>query len=221
MTRIQQFQLFKATLGPQRGRLGPWRRAVLLGGVGLLWGWGGGLALGLAQASPRNPGTLMGASVETAVEASVAPGQGALGKAKDSPSTVAQRYRTAMLVGYAAAEQGDYHTALINFRRALEARPGDRYATAAIQNMETYIARERAEVAKRAEIARLQTTVAAAVAASDWACAAASVERLVELVPPDSPDRARLIAYRGELAGMIASRDNLERWSTVCPGGQV
>jgi len=126
-----------------------------------------------------------------------------------------------MLVGYAAAEQGDYHTALINFRRALEARPGDRYATAAIQNMETYIARERAEVAKRAEIARLQTTVAAAVAASDWACAAASVERLVELVPPDSPDRARLIAYRGELAGMIASRDNLERWSTVCPGGQV
>jgi len=126
-----------------------------------------------------------------------------------------------MLVGYAAAEQGDYHTALINFRRALEARPGDRYATAAIQNMETYIARERSEVAKRAEIARLQTTVAAAVAASDWVCAAASVERLVELVPPDSPDRARLIAYRGELAGMIASRDNLERWSTVCPGGQV
>jgi hypothetical protein len=126
-----------------------------------------------------------------------------------------------MLVGYAAAEQGDYHTALINFRRALAERPGDRYALAGIRNMESYIAIQRAEAAKRAEIARLETTVAAAVAASDWACAAASVDRLVVLVPPTSPDRDRLIAYRGELAGMIASRDNLENWSTVCPGGQM
>ncbi|MEB3288354.1 MAG: hypothetical protein VKI82_00465 [Leptolyngbya sp.] len=177
--------------------------------MGLLWGCGGWIAVGLAQAAP------------IAAEPSVAPGQIAGVKAKDNASTAAQRYRTAMIVGYAAAEEGDYHTALINFRRALAARPGDRYATAAIQNMETYIARERAEVAKRAEISRLETTVAEAVAASDWACAAASVERLVELVPPNSPDRARLVAYRGELAGMIASRDNLDNWSTVCPGGQV
>jgi tetratricopeptide (TPR) repeat protein len=124
-------------------------------------------------------------------------------------------------VGYAAAEQGDYHTALINFRRALAARPGDRYALAGIRNMESYIAIQRADAARRSEIARLETTVAAAVAASDWACAAASVDRLVELVPPTSPDRDRLIAYRGELAGMIASRDNLDSWSTVCPGGQI
>lgn len=175
------------------------RTACILGGASLLWALGG---------------VPLGSTL----------GTGALAKptiAQSAQPTEAQTYTQAMLIGYAAAEQGDYHTALINFRRALAVRPGDRYALAAIENMETYIARQRAEVAKRAEIARLETTVAAAVAASDWACAAASVDRLVELVPPTSPDRARLIAYRGELAGMIASRDNLDRWSTVCPGGQV
>jgi hypothetical protein len=135
--------------------------------------------------------------------------------------TRAQSYRYAMLAGYSAAERKDYHTALINFRRALTFRPGDRYATAAIRNMETYIARERAEAAKVAEIAQRQETLARAVEASDWACAAASVDRLVVLIPPNSPDRARLIAYRGELAGFIQERANLEAWSTVCPGGQV
>jgi Tfp pilus assembly protein PilF len=46
-----------------------------------------------------------------------------------------------MEVGYAAFEQGDYQTALINFRRALQARPGDRYATDAIANTEAIINR--------------------------------------------------------------------------------
>ncbi|WOD38992.1 hypothetical protein [Nodosilinea sp. E11] len=133
----------------------------------------------------------------------------------------AQTYRNAMLAGYSATERKDYHTALINFRRALAARPGDRYATAAIRNMEAYIARERAEAAKQAEIVQRQETLAAAVAASDWACAAASVDRLVVLIPPDSADRSRLIAYRGELTGFIQARANLDQWSTVCPGGQV
>jgi hypothetical protein len=132
-----------------------------------------------------------------------------------------QSYTNAMLAGYSAAERKDYHTALINFRRALTFRPGDRYATAAIRNMETYIAQERAEAAKVAEIAQRQAILATAVEASDWACAAASVDRLVVLIPPNSPDRARLIAYRGELAGFIQERANLEAWSTVCPGGQV
>ncbi|MBE9113906.1 hypothetical protein IQ273_31540 [Nodosilinea sp. LEGE 07298] len=133
----------------------------------------------------------------------------------------AQSYRYAMLAGYSAAERQDYNTALINFRRALAARPGDRYATAAIRNMETYLARERAEAAKLAEIEQRQATLAEAVAASDWACAAASVDRLVVLIPPASADRARLIAYRGELTGFIQSRANLDQWSTVCPGGQT
>ncbi len=180
------------------------RLGLLLSGVGLVGGLGSWATVGLAQ----------GAAGLTPVK----PTDIALTATKQ---TAAQRYTNAMLVGYAAAEQGDYHTALINFRRALAARPGDRYALAAIRNMETYIDNQRAEAARQAEIARLETTVAAAVAASDWACAAASVDRLVELVPPTSPDRSRLIAYRGELAGMIASRDNLDNWSTVCPGGQI
>ncbi|WP_017301031.1 hypothetical protein [Nodosilinea nodulosa] len=132
-----------------------------------------------------------------------------------------QSYRYAMLAGYSAAERKDYNTALINFRRALAFRPGDRYATAAIRNMETYLAQEHAEAAKQAEIAQRQETLARAVAASDWACAAASVDRLVVLVPPDSAARARLIAYRGELTGFIQARANLDQWSTVCPGGQT
>lgn len=134
-------------------------------------------------------------------------------------ATDRRAYTQAMLVGYAAAEQGDYHTALINFRRALAERPGDRYALAAIDNMQTYITREREEARKRAEIARLQDVLSRAVQSNDWACAATSVDRLVQLVPPDSVDRDRLIAYRGEIGGLIESRANLDQWSTICMGG--
>ena len=48
-----------------------------------------------------------------------------------------------MLVGYAATEQRDYQTALINFRRALQLRPGNPYATRAISNVQSYIQRSR------------------------------------------------------------------------------
>ena len=46
-----------------------------------------------------------------------------------------------MRIGYAATQQRDYQTALINFRRALEERPGDNFASSAIQNVEGYIRR--------------------------------------------------------------------------------
>lgn len=68
----------------------------------------------------------------------------------DTPAPTAQNpvdpnvdydYTQSMEVGYAAFEQGDYQTALINFRRALQARPGDRYATDAIANTEAIINR--------------------------------------------------------------------------------
>lgn len=55
-----------------------------------------------------------------------------------SPSAP-QGYHQTMMVGYAAYNQGDYQTALINFRRALEIQPGDRLATEAIQNTEAII----------------------------------------------------------------------------------
>jgi len=130
----------------------------------------------------------------------------------------ANSYTQAMLVGYAAAEQGDYQTALINFRRALEARPGDRYALDAIANMEAYIEQQRQAAARRQRIIDLQGRIDAATQARDWACAAASVDELITLVPPNSLDRSRLVAYRGELSALLDARADIENWSTVCPG---
>ena len=46
-----------------------------------------------------------------------------------------------MGIGYDATEQGDYQTALINFKRALEVRPQSYYAVQAIRNVKTYIER--------------------------------------------------------------------------------
>jgi tetratricopeptide (TPR) repeat protein len=167
--------------------------------------------------------SVVGLAVGTGKVPSYAQEQGAISApvvSQPGYKSVNANYRQAMLIGYAAAEQGDYHTALINFRRALNARPGDRYATAAIRNMEAYIARQRAEARKQQEIEQLQEVLSRAVQASDWACAASTVDRLIELVPPDSVDRARLTAYRGELGGLIQSRASLEQWSTVCLGGR-
>lgn len=44
-----------------------------------------------------------------------------------------------MNAGYAASKQKNYSTALLYFRRALDERPGDSYATQAIRNVETYL----------------------------------------------------------------------------------
>ena len=49
-------------------------------------------------------------------------------------STVYDRY---MQVGYQANEKKDYSKALLFFRRALDERPNDNYATTAIQNIES------------------------------------------------------------------------------------
>ncbi|MBE7383120.1 MAG: hypothetical protein F6J95_017110 [Leptolyngbya sp. SIO1E4] len=127
-------------------------------------------------------------------------------------------YTEAMLVGYAAAEQGDFQTALINFQRALEARPGDQYALAAIANMETYLEQQRQEAIRRQRLVDLQVVVESAVQASDWACAAASVDEMITLVPTDSLDRSRLVAYRGELSALLDARADIDNWSTICPG---
>ena len=128
-------------------------------------------------------------------------------------------YTEAMLAGYAAAEAGNYETALTNFQEALEARPGDRYALAAIENMETYLAQQRVQAERRQRFVSLQQTLDQAIQASDWACAAATVDELITFVPPDSLERARLVAYRGELSALIDARVDIDNWSTVCPGG--
>ena len=50
-------------------------------------------------------------------------------------------FKQSMQLGYLAYENRDYQTALINFNRALQARPGDVYATKAIDNTKRAIAR--------------------------------------------------------------------------------
>jgi len=127
-------------------------------------------------------------------------------------------YTQAMLLGYAAEEQGDYQTALINFRRALAERPGDSYALRAIANMESYIAAERREMARQQQLANLRQRVDTAVSVSDWACAAATVDEMITLVPPNSLERSRLVTYRGELSSLLDARSDISQWSSVCPG---
>jgi hypothetical protein len=46
-----------------------------------------------------------------------------------------------MLAGYTATDQRDYQSALSYFRRALQQRPGNSYATRAIRNVEGYMQR--------------------------------------------------------------------------------
>lgn len=52
-------------------------------------------------------------------------------------------YNSYMQQGYTATAKRDYGTALINFRRALKVRPGDRYAQKAIDNVSSYVAKKR------------------------------------------------------------------------------
>ncbi|MEO0455998.1 MAG: hypothetical protein AAF152_05355 [Cyanobacteria bacterium P01_A01_bin.114] len=121
----------------------------------------------------------------------------------------------AMRLGYAYAQQFDYNTALINFRRALELRPGNPYAEVAIQNMEYFIERDRNEARQR-EIDRLEARLTQSADAKDWVCAAGTVDELVAYTEPESLNRERLVGYRGELTGLLDSRTDFENWSTVC-----
>ncbi|MEO1590151.1 MAG: hypothetical protein AAFU71_02540 [Cyanobacteria bacterium J06632_22] len=124
-------------------------------------------------------------------------------------------YTRYMRLGYAYTNQFDYNTALINFRRALAARPGDPYATTAVANTEFYIERDRAAHRQR-EIDRLEAQLSSAGEQEDWVCAAATVDELITYTQPNSFERRRLQGYRGELTGLMDARANLDSWSTVC-----
>lgn len=141
-----------------------------------------------------------------------------VGVLDSSAQTPPMSYSQAMEIGYAATEQQDYQTALINFRRALAARPGDRYAIAAIANVESYIQRLREIATRRQEIIDLQARIRTSVEAQDWICATTSLDRLITLLPANSSDQVRLIAYRGELSGFLDARTNIGRWGTICGG---
>lgn len=58
-----------------------------------------------------------------------------------TPVNIAQfrlSYDKYMQIGYAANARRDYKNALINFRKALKLRPGDKYASRAISNVSRY-----------------------------------------------------------------------------------
>lgn len=169
--------------------------AIAVGAVGS-WAWADGI-----------PGVTLGTETGAPEDAADA-----------TTDTANDAYTRAMLIGYAAAEQEDYQTALINFRRALEERPGDRYARAAIANMETYIERQRQEIARQQRLRELRSRVDVAVEAADWACAAATIDEMIALVPQNSLERTRLVTYRGELSSLLDAGTDAEQWDTVCPG---
>jgi tetratricopeptide (TPR) repeat protein len=168
--------------------------------------------LGDAAIADGIPGVTLG------TETGAPPDQSTTAPADTEAEAADTAYTQAMLIGYAATEQEDYQTALINFRRALAARPGDRYALAAIANIESYIAQQRREIARQQRLATLRQQVDVAVSAQDWACAAATVDEMITLVPQNSLERSRLVTYRGELSSLLDARENINQWSTVCPG---
>ncbi|MEO8893569.1 MAG: hypothetical protein ABI417_18940 [Coleofasciculaceae cyanobacterium] len=59
----------------------------------------------------------------------------------------AQQYdfTKSMKLGYAYYGQGDYQTALVNFNRALQVRPGDAYAVKAVTNTKSAIVQAKAK----------------------------------------------------------------------------
>jgi len=124
-------------------------------------------------------------------------------------------FKQAMNLGYAASRQGDLHTALINFQRALLIRPGNPYAAAAADNMAYYIQYERVSTRQQA-INRLHARLETAAAQKDWVCAATTLDQLTTYTEPNSLNRERLIGHRGEVSGLLDARIDHESWSTVC-----
>ena len=139
------------------------------------------------------------------------PGAVTLAQTNEAPPEDA--YTRAMNLGYTYANEFDYQTALINFRRALQERPDDVYALNAIANMEYYIERNRLAVLQ-AQVDTLQARLNQAAEAKDWVCVTATVD---ELIPySEGLERERLTGYRSQLTGVLDSRTDIESWSTVC-----
>lgn len=136
-------------------------------------------------------------------------------QAKQNQSGQTLTFDQLMSIGYRASKQGDFNTALINFRRALAIRPGQPYAAAAADNMAYYIRYERMSERRRA-ISQLESRLVKAQAQKDWVCAATTLDQLTTYTQPDSLNRERLIGQRGEVSGLLDARMDSDRWSTVC-----
>ncbi|NET31755.1 MAG: hypothetical protein F6K19_07100 [Cyanothece sp. SIO1E1] len=129
----------------------------------------------------------------------------------------ADDYTRFMRIGYAATEQEDYQTALINFRRALEIRPEDPFASKAINNVESYIQRLRAEAIRQQQIQALEQPLNQAIERQDWICAVEIIDRLLALYPSNSLQRASLVTYRGEIESFRDGGADLDKQAGACP----
>lgn len=173
-----------------------------------------GYSLGLIAAGLT--GILMAASLASSAIAQT-PQTPQTAQAQTTPAltTAGMSFQQAMNVGYAASRQGDFNTALINFKRALMIRPGHPYAAAAADNMAYYIQYERVS-ARQSAIDQLYARLATATERQDWVCAATTLDQLTTYTQPGSLGRARIIGQRGEVSGLLDARFNHESWSTVC-----
>jgi hypothetical protein len=100
------------------------------------------------------PDVNISANITESSASPISPDFGTFPESSQSPSPVdsafpvtisTQKYdfKQSMQLGYAAYKQGEYQTALINFNRALQERPGDAYAVKAINNTKQAIAQSR------------------------------------------------------------------------------
>jgi hypothetical protein len=94
-----------------------------------------------AAAKPVTPAPTSSSAPAPSTPAETKPGDSTSAKPATTPDTSQNRttiYDRYMQAGYEAAKKRDNATALLNFRRALDERPGDTYATQAIQNIENF-----------------------------------------------------------------------------------
>jgi hypothetical protein len=90
---------------------------------------------------PITPAPPLGSAPTPSTPAATKAGDSTSAKPATTPDTSQNRmtiYDRYMQAGYEAAKKRDSATALLNFRRALDERPGDTYATQAIQNIENF-----------------------------------------------------------------------------------
>ncbi|MEG5035906.1 tetratricopeptide repeat protein [Microcoleus sp. AT3-D2] len=88
-----------------------------------------------------SPNQELSPAFESVPAAEPSPASAAPVSEPNSPRVSAQNsdFKQSMKLGYIYYGQGDYQTALINFNRALQLRPGDAYAVKAVDNTKSAI----------------------------------------------------------------------------------
>ncbi len=105
-------------------------------------GMGGAGTTGTGQTGTGGAGTTGTGQTGTGGAGTTGTGQTGTGGAGNRQSNGQQDpFIQYMNAGYAATQQRDYQTALTNFQRALQLRPGNPYATRAISNVQSYMQR--------------------------------------------------------------------------------